>query len=314
MNLLSFNNCVFKPEKRIVTFIMVMVSLSAFAQIELCPDTLYLSGQITSDVYNGDETIICEGLINTASGGSVELYAGAIEGEYIELAPGFEADGSVNFEAGNIGCDPSDDCPLAASAVADVMSPQLINQVQNSPLTNQFAQTFIANNWLLDFNMGIEIFPDFSGLPVNPPADAQFVWIPVFDSSNSNMLGIYGYTFSPSSGIEGADFIEFPNDNQMVIFASPFLDEGVVINNPYTCDDNYSVDFICPVALTSQNDSACSPYLNCFGAGLLTLINSATRLGLTQQCLTYCSAQLWPACAACAIGAGAVTFGIWWNC
>lgn len=76
--------------------------------IDVCPQTLQISGLVATGTYNADDVITSDGQINASSGGNVNYNAGANVGEFIELSIGFEADGAVNFTAENIECNPLD--------------------------------------------------------------------------------------------------------------------------------------------------------------------------------------------------------------
>lgn len=71
-----------------------------------CIEVLNISGSIATGTYQADDVIVCSGIINSTSGGPVDLRAGANSGgaEYILLNNGFEAIGDVNFSAVNEQC------------------------------------------------------------------------------------------------------------------------------------------------------------------------------------------------------------------
>lgn len=79
-------------------------------QSNACQPSLNISGLILSNVYVADDFITSNGQVNSGSNGSVTFNAGANAGgsEYIELTSGFDCDGTVDFEAINIECDPND--------------------------------------------------------------------------------------------------------------------------------------------------------------------------------------------------------------
>jgi len=74
----------------------------------VCIQSLTINGLIIAATYQADDIIISDGQVVTNSNGPVNFYAGANAGEYILLDIGFVADGTVDFEAVNIECDPTD--------------------------------------------------------------------------------------------------------------------------------------------------------------------------------------------------------------
>ena len=73
--------------------------------VDDCPSTLLLNGNPElTDIYNADDWIESTSTVNTSSTGSVTFQAGD---DYILLVDGFEADGTVDFIAEILDCDPN---------------------------------------------------------------------------------------------------------------------------------------------------------------------------------------------------------------
>lgn len=211
-------------------------------------------------------------------------------------------------------------------------NPQLVNQVINSPLTQQFGATFNQMGLNPNFQHTSELFygpaPDLC--PV-VPNDAVFLLVPVVDQSGL-AVGFYAYTASPSQMIEGADYITFfdpnvdPNQETIRVHTAPNLQEWLDITLINDCDvvvtssENPGVPFPNGQNAAASSDRGGS-YLQCLGMGIAPKILLARGLGLDQACIfqcKICAATPTPiTCAGCA-GCAAVAVGIiahvWWCC
>jgi len=207
--------------------------------------------------------------------------------------------------------------------------PTLVQHVINSPLTQQWGAQLAGMGINLNFNHTSELFyNDFDNICPVVPGDARFVMVPAVDP-NGLQIGVYAYTYSDMTGVEGADYMTFfdpavdPNQQTIRVYTDPnfmaWLDIELInndCNTEVTSSENPGVPFD-----ASGEGADRGSYLQCLGMGIAPKILLAKGLGLDKACILSCKVcagaptpVTCSGCAACAAVAVGIIAHVWWCC